>query len=286
MERQFFSGNSLEQAILAAARHYDLDPERVAYTLRDKKHGFLNIRRRVVIEVDPAAPEHPEGVSGQETDEVAGSDAPVASESPEDDERPLEDSREARAKSSPAGSLWQGSRREAPQKPLVWEGSEMRIDGRGDSSEDATGGEVEALEKAVEELGELVGMSFEPTIRQDEDGFEVDVRGSDSSHLRENRGSGLTAMEHLLPRMVRGLNGRGVPCRVDSEGYREAHEEELQQLARRTAEEVRQDGEERCLKPMNPADRRVVHMALAEDATVVTESEGQGFMKRVWIEPA
>ena len=57
MERTFFSGNTLEQAVLAAARHHGLDPERVAYTLRDKKHGFLNIRRNVVITVDPAAPE-------------------------------------------------------------------------------------------------------------------------------------------------------------------------------------------------------------------------------------
>ena len=60
MERQFFSGNTLEQAVLAAARHYGLDPSRVAYSVRDKKHGFLNIRRNVVIEVDPSEPELPE----------------------------------------------------------------------------------------------------------------------------------------------------------------------------------------------------------------------------------
>ena len=57
MERQFFSGNTLEQAVMAAARHFGLEPEQVAYTPRDKKHGFLSIRRRVVIEVDPSAPE-------------------------------------------------------------------------------------------------------------------------------------------------------------------------------------------------------------------------------------
>ncbi|MEO1365554.1 MAG: hypothetical protein AAFX50_00130, partial [Acidobacteriota bacterium] len=53
MPRQFFSGNSIEQAVMSAARHYQIDPELLAYKLRDKKHGFLNIRRRVVIEVDP-----------------------------------------------------------------------------------------------------------------------------------------------------------------------------------------------------------------------------------------
>ena len=57
MERQFFSGNTLEQAVLAAARYYELDPDSVAYKVREKKHGFVNVRRRVVIEVDPSAPE-------------------------------------------------------------------------------------------------------------------------------------------------------------------------------------------------------------------------------------
>ncbi len=60
MERKFFSGSSVEQAVLAAARHYRIEPERVAYRVRDKKHGFLRPGRQVVIEVDPAAPERAE----------------------------------------------------------------------------------------------------------------------------------------------------------------------------------------------------------------------------------
>ena len=57
MQRQFFSGNSIEQAVLSAARHYKIEPERLAYTLRDKKTGFVNVRKRVVIVVDPDRPE-------------------------------------------------------------------------------------------------------------------------------------------------------------------------------------------------------------------------------------
>ena len=57
MKRQFFSGNTLEQAVMLAARHFGIDPERVAYTLREKKHGFIKVRRRVMIEVDATAPE-------------------------------------------------------------------------------------------------------------------------------------------------------------------------------------------------------------------------------------
>jgi len=55
-KRQFYSGATLEQAVLAAARVFELAPEEVAYTVRDKKHGFLKVRRRIVIEVDPDSP--------------------------------------------------------------------------------------------------------------------------------------------------------------------------------------------------------------------------------------
>ena len=93
-------------------------------------------------------------------------------------------------------------------------------------------------------------------------------------------------MEHILPRMVRGLSGTGVPCRVDSEGFRAAYEQELEHMARAGAEEVRQGYEDKLLEPMNPAERRVVHLALVDDSSVETESEGSGFLKRVRIFPA
>jgi spoIIIJ-associated protein len=56
MKRKFFSGNSIEQALMQAARHFELQPEEVAYRHLEKKHGFLRVRRRVVIEVDEENP--------------------------------------------------------------------------------------------------------------------------------------------------------------------------------------------------------------------------------------
>ncbi|NJL26387.1 MAG: hypothetical protein HC897_00230 [Thermoanaerobaculia bacterium] len=57
------------------------------------------------------------------------------------------------------------------------------------------------------------------------------------------------------------------------------------ELALRVAEDVLSLGETRLLEPMNPADRRVVHMALAESEGVETESEGEGYYKRIKIMP-
>ncbi len=55
-KRRFFSGGTLQQALVQAANHYHLLPEEIAYHQIEKRHGFIKVRRKVVIEVDPAAP--------------------------------------------------------------------------------------------------------------------------------------------------------------------------------------------------------------------------------------
>jgi len=64
MTRRFFSGTSEQQAVMRAARHYAIDPDEVQFKELNKRHGFLRIRRKVVIEVDPEKrksrnPRHP-----------------------------------------------------------------------------------------------------------------------------------------------------------------------------------------------------------------------------------
>ena len=55
-KRRFFSGDSLQQALVQAANHYNLPPEEIAYRSLEKRHGFLKVRRKAVIEVNPDAP--------------------------------------------------------------------------------------------------------------------------------------------------------------------------------------------------------------------------------------
>jgi spoIIIJ-associated protein len=62
-------------------------------------------------------------------------------------------------------------------------------------------------------------------------------------------------------------------------------EESLERLAHKVADEVKEEQRPRSLDPMNPAERRIIHLALAEDDEVVTESQGRGFFKRVSVRP-
>ncbi len=275
VERQFFSGNTLEQAILAAARHHGLDPDEVAYSLRDKKHGFLNIRRRIVIEVDPESPKRLEGAAEErQPSDSADGEIETASDR---DPRP----RASFQGRQNDGGWSDGGRNEDRRGRATWYGDVSSW-----SAEEGSDPERSALEQAIDELNGFMGMELDSSIERDEEGFEVELSGPDSADLREDWGRGLAAAEHLLSRMVRGLSGRGILCRVDSEGFREGHEERLTALAQDAAADVRREGRERRLEPMNPADRRLVHMALADDPSVRTESDGSGFMKRVRILPS
>lgn len=58
-DRKYFSGNSLEQAVMNAARHFKIDPDDLDYRQLDKRHGFVKVRRSHLIEVDPNSPRKP-----------------------------------------------------------------------------------------------------------------------------------------------------------------------------------------------------------------------------------
>ncbi len=123
-------------------------------------------------------------------------------------------------------------------------------------------------------------------VYQTADRIEIDLEGRDTKLLLRHYGKGLFAMEHLMPKMIRSLGGELVPCRVDCDGFHEMREQELGDLAERTARQVISKGRPVTLDWLNPAERRIVHLALADNPDVYTESMGKGYLKRLSIRPA
>jgi spoIIIJ-associated protein len=72
---------------------------------------------------------------------------------------------------------------------------------------------------------------------------------------------------------------------IDIENYREKREVVLIDLARKVAEEVRRTHRVRSLEPMNPFERRLIHMALQDEQDVETRSEGEGVYRKVKVIP-
>jgi spoIIIJ-associated protein len=314
VERRFFSAQSLERAVLEAAGHFGIAPERLRYEPVDKRSGFTK-RRRVVIRVDPARLllEPGEGAVASPPEAARPAvEAPALEvlEVAEPPARPVSEAdpsavaapavpREPEAPPSEGalrGEVETGFGAGLPAAaeavaPLSGPSSGWRSLPR--SAEESLGsrpraaGDLEGSAKRwLELLLGLAALDLRATIRSGADSLDVGLTGPDAEWLIEDDGEALQALQTLLPRLIDGDAEDAAMCRVDCNGFQELREERLRLRAHGAAAEVRRTGERVVLEPMMPSDRRIVHLALQSDASVTTESVGRGFFKRVTIRPS
>jgi spoIIIJ-associated protein len=121
-------------------------------------------------------------------------------------------------------------------------------------------------------------------VKEEDDRIRIEIEGPDRDLFLERRGEGLLALQTLLGRVAVKMS-HSKPVFVDSDGFRQGREEEIAEIAILAAEKVKKMGEPHKLRPMDPYERRLVHIALKDDPGVETESEGDGFQRSVVIRP-
>ena len=152
---------------------------------------------------------------------------------------------------------------------------------------------VERLVRRHGDVRELVldlleTMEIPAEVRVERAGEDIEVtistRGYDGL-LIGRRGQTLTALQHVIGRLVSrefGPDGRVV---VDVGDYRQRREQQLTEKARALAEKVKATGREINLEPLHAPDRRIIHLALADIPGVRTYTVGQGLHRNVVIAP-
>jgi spoIIIJ-associated protein len=128
-----------------------------------------------------------------------------------------------------------------------------------------------------------MGISLAASVEETPDGTRINLEGEEGGILIRRGGEGLQALQHLVATAFRRQLGDDTRVVVDCNGYRREKDAELKQMAVFVAEKVRTTGAPEELGPLNPYERRIVHMAIAEDPTVSSESIGDAFMKTVII---
>lgn len=118
-----------------------------------------------------------------------------------------------------------------------------------------------------------------------DDEIEAEVYGGDPGKLIGRNGRTLAALEYLTNAVVNREEGGRVRVNVDVGGYKRRRDERLRKEAMQAAARVRKSGMAVELEPMSAAERRVVHMALADEPGVHTESRGEGGDRRVVVKP-
>ena len=111
------------------------------------------------------------------------------------------------------------------------------------------------------------------------------MRGEDVALLLGHNAELLDALEYLGNRILARKSGDESKVVFDSGGYRARREKELRLMAEKAAERVRTSRIPFTFDPMTPNERRIVHLALADDSSVTTESQGTGENRKVTVRP-
>ncbi len=262
-EKREFYAASVEEAVAKAATHLGMEQDALSYRVVDQGNsGFLGIGARDArIEVDaPLETSSDEPVASEPvaevlpTEEVAIHDVPTERDAADEESRPVEAVDIAPEPQSDA--------EEIPQDVV-----------------DETEGRITAL---------LDAMGFEARVEvYDAGGFvAVDVATDNTALFIGQKGETIDALQYLINASVNRMRTSRVRIVLDAEGYRQRRVEALQGMAHRSARKALREDRPVELPPMNPAERRVVHLFLRDNPRVTTESEGAGDSRRVLVSPA
>lgn len=143
----------------------------------------------------------------------------------------------------------------------------------------------ERVERFLGEVCDAIGVDCRVAIREDSEYLHIDVTGRESGILIGHHGQTLDALQYLTNLVAAKVGDEGPRVLLDVEEYRKRREETLIRLATRLADRVKRSGEPMVLEPMSAHERRVIHLALQEDPSVATASEGDEPFRRVVIQP-
>jgi spoIIIJ-associated protein len=144
---------------------------------------------------------------------------------------------------------------------------------------DATRPIVDFLDRFVAALGIKAAVNVEETV----DGPRLNLTGEEAELLVRHRGEPLKALQHVVDMSFSRALGDDRRVFVDALEYRKGKDVELRKMAVFLAQKAKDTGVDQQLGPLNPYERRIVHMAVAEIPGATTESVGDAFSKTVHI---
>jgi spoIIIJ-associated protein len=140
--------------------------------------------------------------------------------------------------------------------------------------------------KLTEFLRQIIAamkLSLDVHVEHTRDGTRVNLEGDDGAALLIRRGEPLQALQHLVDTIFRDHMEKHGRVLLDCMSFRRDKDLELREMARFLAEKAKSTGVEQQIGPLNAYERRIVHLMVAEDPAVASESIGDAAMKTVII---
>jgi spoIIIJ-associated protein len=148
---------------------------------------------------------------------------------------------------------------------------------------------IKLIEDMASGLLKLMGTNVEVEVQEDKknDAVVVNIQTEDEAGLIiGNRGRTLNAIQTMLGMMYRQETNEWQRILVNVADWREKEEGRLERLAKQSAERAKSTGQAQFLYNLSPSQRRIIHLVLADDKEVGTESLGEGKDRYLVIHPS
>src|SRR5437868_4664833 len=143
--------------------------------------------------------------------------------------------------------------------------------------------ETEAIVEFLGRVSAAFGIETPIDVEETADGPRLNLSGEEAELLVRHRGEPLKALQHVVDMAFGRSLGGDTRIFVDALAYRKGKDIELKKMAKFLAQKAKETGLEQQLGPLNPYERRLVHLSVAEVPGVSSESIGDAFSKTVYI---
>jgi spoIIIJ-associated protein len=134
----------------------------------------------------------------------------------------------------------------------------------------------------VSNVVSAMGLTLEVLVVDTPDAIRLEISGDGGEVLLKRKGEALDALQQIVNTGFRRELADDRSFVVDCMGYRQGKDDELKQMTRFTMEKAKLSGPQE-MGPLNPYSRRLVHITVAEDPAMSSESIGDAFLKTVII---
>lgn len=145
---------------------------------------------------------------------------------------------------------------------------------------------IDLLLNIIGEVLGLMGIDYSASIEEmpDTTFININANGLDGL-LIGRRGETLSSLQHVVNRIFTGKTGKHSKVTIDVGGYVKRKHRLLVEKAHKIAERVRKTRKDYDFEPLKAADRRIIHLAVAEFNDVTTYTIGDGLLRKVVITP-
>ncbi len=142
-----------------------------------------------------------------------------------------------------------------------------------------------AAKEALLDILSRMGIQAEVAVEDTPDAISLTLKGADEGLLIGKRGQTLDALQYVVNKILSKQGREKKQVVVDTEDYRKKREEALVALAEKVSQKVRKTRKPVTLGNMTARERRIIHLTLQNDDSVVTKSRGEGPNRKIIVRP-